>query len=467
MAFDGNGTFNRIFNWGTDKLNGIFIRADRMDQEMDGMATGLSTCITKDGQTNPTANLPMNDKKHTGVAAGTARKEYADVASSQDGTYVYAADTAADDSYLIALSPAITTYVEGQTFTFKATTANTGACTLNVNSVGAIAIKKDVASDLADGDIQAGQTVTVVYDGTNFQLVSISGNAAGLKDTNTFSGDNSFQGKFSFPNGGELTIASGAITPTGAYHFVDTEGDASSDDLATISGGQDGQVLILQPENSVRVVTLVASGNIDLPEGNPVTLRDDKDSVTLLFNATLSKWVLVAKSIDEGGSRVLLQKQTVSNVAEVDFTAGFSSDFASYELKFEQAEATGTSYYYLRFSTDGGATFETTGYASTITLPDISSVDFGTSSLMRLTHNSSNPVSTFGVSGNVKISRMIGQDLTGLSYVQVQSLLGERDLLHYAGGRVGQANTEYNGIRVKNSAGNIVRGTFYLYGIKE
>jgi len=42
--------------------------------------------------------------------------------------------------------------------------------TLNVNSLGAKTIKKNVSVNLSDGDIALGAVVTVVYDGTNFQL---------------------------------------------------------------------------------------------------------------------------------------------------------------------------------------------------------------------------------------------------------------------------------------------------------
>jgi hypothetical protein len=85
----------------------------------------------------------------------------------------YAADSVGTDSYAITPSPAITAYAAGQMFRFKANTANTGACTLNVNGLGAKTIKKDVSTDLATGDILANQIVTVVYDGTNMQLVSV------------------------------------------------------------------------------------------------------------------------------------------------------------------------------------------------------------------------------------------------------------------------------------------------------
>ncbi len=84
----------------------------------------------------------------------------------------YAADAGGDDTYSVTLDPVPAAYYTGMTVTFKPTTANTGACTLDVNGLGAKTIKKNVSTDLATGDILAGQMVMVKYDGTNFQLVS-------------------------------------------------------------------------------------------------------------------------------------------------------------------------------------------------------------------------------------------------------------------------------------------------------
>lgn len=90
----------------------------------------------------------------------------------------YAVDSAGTDSYAITLQSAFGAYYAGMEVSFKAGTANTGACTLNVNGLGAKTIKKDVSTDLATGDILANQIVTVKYDGTNFQMVSLSSGLA-------------------------------------------------------------------------------------------------------------------------------------------------------------------------------------------------------------------------------------------------------------------------------------------------
>lgn len=97
------------------------------------------------------------------------------VTSVQNSTYVYAADGGASDTYAVTLNPVPAGYIAGMIVTFKANTANTGPCSLNVNTLGDIAIKKFKDKDLDTGDIVAGQIVTVVYDGTNFQLQTDAG----------------------------------------------------------------------------------------------------------------------------------------------------------------------------------------------------------------------------------------------------------------------------------------------------
>lgn len=84
----------------------------------------------------------------------------------------YAADAGGTDAYAITITPAITAYAAGQIFTFKANTANTGPATLNVSALGAKNIKKNYNEDLITGDIVANQIVTVIYDGTNMQVLS-------------------------------------------------------------------------------------------------------------------------------------------------------------------------------------------------------------------------------------------------------------------------------------------------------
>jgi hypothetical protein len=77
VPFDSSGSFQRVIpgGWKADAAAGIKITAVRHDSEDDGFAQGLSTCITKDGRTQPTANLPMNGKKLTNVGEPSAPQD--------------------------------------------------------------------------------------------------------------------------------------------------------------------------------------------------------------------------------------------------------------------------------------------------------------------------------------------------------------------------------------------------------
>ncbi len=95
---------------------------------------------------------------------------------------IYAADGGSDDDYEITLSvePSSLSDLVGVPIAFKANTANTGAATLAVNGLTAKTIKKLHDQDLETGDIESGQIVVVIYDGTNFQLQSESKKATAV-----------------------------------------------------------------------------------------------------------------------------------------------------------------------------------------------------------------------------------------------------------------------------------------------
>lgn len=89
-----------------------------------------------------------------------------------DGAYNFGADAQADDDYEVSL-PEISTLTTGMTATFIANTANTGGATLEITEVGDLdAILKLHDQPLITGDIEAGQVVVLVWDGTNWQMTS-------------------------------------------------------------------------------------------------------------------------------------------------------------------------------------------------------------------------------------------------------------------------------------------------------
>lgn len=75
MPYNGLGTFSLTYNWQQDQANGILVRADRMDTQEEDIATGLSTCLLKDGTQTVTANIPMAGFKFTGLGNGSSPQD--------------------------------------------------------------------------------------------------------------------------------------------------------------------------------------------------------------------------------------------------------------------------------------------------------------------------------------------------------------------------------------------------------
>ncbi len=94
----------------------------------------------------------------------------------------------------------------------------------------------------------------------------------------------------------ELTISSGVVTATKSIHQIDTEGNASTDDLDTINGGSYGDILILTPEAGTR--TVVVKDNIgNLRLNGDFTIDDSTDRLLLYSDGTL--WYELSRSNNE------------------------------------------------------------------------------------------------------------------------------------------------------------------------
>jgi hypothetical protein len=70
MSYQGNGTF-LISTAGQPVVTGTTISSTAFNALTADLATGLSTALTKDGQTTPTANIPLGGYKITGLANAT------------------------------------------------------------------------------------------------------------------------------------------------------------------------------------------------------------------------------------------------------------------------------------------------------------------------------------------------------------------------------------------------------------
>jgi hypothetical protein len=171
MSFNGSGTF-LINTAGQPVVAGTVISSTAFNALTADLATGLSTVITKDGQTTVTANIPMSTYKFTGLGVGSAAGDSANLSQVQSTVTKLLTSVSGTDTITAVGAPVVAAYAAGQMFYFVATGDNTGAVTLNIDSLGAKAVTRDGSVALAAGDIKSGEVVVVVYDGTRFQVVS-------------------------------------------------------------------------------------------------------------------------------------------------------------------------------------------------------------------------------------------------------------------------------------------------------
>lgn len=116
----------------------------------------------------------------------------------QDGSRTYASDTGVTDAFIALITPVITGLKEGQHFEFTANHSNTGAATLQINTLIAKNIKKSsngsVAQALVAGDIKTNLIVGVTYTGGQFLMMS--------------------------PGVNEVTLSAGALPAVSAINLV-------------------------------------------------------------------------------------------------------------------------------------------------------------------------------------------------------------------------------------------------------
>jgi hypothetical protein len=137
--------------------------------------------------------------------------------------YIKGTTASGTDTYTITDTiPAA--YTSGERFLVTFTNANTGAATLNRNSLGAKNLYSQTGAPLTAGQIQAGGTYLVRYDGTQYRVLNLvdAGTSAADVESSWVEDFNSiFQyfGSSAFTNGG----GAGAALTTSTFGVDSTE----------------------------------------------------------------------------------------------------------------------------------------------------------------------------------------------------------------------------------------------------
>jgi hypothetical protein len=96
--------------------------------------------------------------------------------------------------------------------------------------------------------------------------------------------------------GDTLVLDTGEITVTSSQHKIDTEGAAATDDLDTINGGVDGQILVLRTTDGGRDVDVKdGTGNIQLDAATDFSMTSVRHRI-MLINQNDTTWVEISRS---------------------------------------------------------------------------------------------------------------------------------------------------------------------------
>ncbi len=152
----------RFFGTGTSFFNG------------GDLGVGLAASITArlHIESNTAASTSFALKVEDNVNTPLFYVEDDGTAIVANGNLNYHVDTSSvNDSYGI-VEPLITAYTTGMSFYVNISVVNTGAATLQINALAALTIKKLHDQDLVTGDVEVGQILHLIYDGTNLQMLS-------------------------------------------------------------------------------------------------------------------------------------------------------------------------------------------------------------------------------------------------------------------------------------------------------
>jgi hypothetical protein len=214
MPFNGLGTFSLVYDWIQDRNNNIKILASRMMGQEDDIASGLSQCITVDGQSTITNAIPFSNQQITLLAAATTVGGAANLGQVQAGSANYASASAASVGvYVAGFSPPLTALSDGMMFNvyFPSTNATSGTATFNPDALGAVNIVDLQGTLVRPSAVKAGLGILTYRQSKFYYMVPTVG-------------------PFGFTDGGFL--ATGATADVNTVYMVDCTGTAR---LVTLS----------------------------------------------------------------------------------------------------------------------------------------------------------------------------------------------------------------------------------------
>ncbi len=306
-AFNGSGVFV-ISGAGLPYVSGTTISSSVANTLDSDLATGLSTCICKDGQSTPTANLTLGTYIWTNSGNAAAATDLFPVTQLQTNTFLFVAAGGTAQAITATYSPAIGTLVDGMELCARASAANTAAApTFAPNGLTAHPITKLGGVALVAGDIYgAGHELRLRYNlaNTRWELLNPAiGSVIGTTTNNNAAAGYVGEYVSSVVSSGS-PVSLTTATPANVTSISLTAGDwdvsgsvgfgNSGSGVSLFFGGISNTSATFPPDTGVRSVSALGSTSTDSQILGLATTRALLSTTTTIY--------LVAQATFSGGS---------------------------------------------------------------------------------------------------------------------------------------------------------------------
>lgn len=481
MPRNGSGVYG--LPAGTAAVPNTTIESAKYNSVNSDVAQALTDSVNVQGTAPFQANQPMGGNKLTGLGAGTVSGDSISLGQAQSGIVAHAATVAGTaDAITAAFSPPFTAWTAKMRFRFTAGATNTVTNpTANVDGLGAKTIKKLNGAVLAIGDIAGnGHICECLYDGTDVILLNPALGFGGGQSVYTA------KQTFSGPLVKGTTILADAATiawdlSTGSNFKLTI---TSNRTLGAFTNGVPGQEGIL-------TVTQDGTGGWSLNFSNAAykfwgpsienIARGANDETAYAYRV-ISPTLMILQRLGAttigGSGRDLLAVQAANSSASIDFVlTKWLQLYDRFEVDFEDVLAgTDDAAFWLRTSTTGGSSYDAGG----------ADYNYVWSRLVFSGGGLDSTAGTFAQIGIISgsggnLSNVAGETAAGTVTIYNPRAVGRLKVkwtatniasnisispAQYNGLGTRETNADVDAIRFLCSAGNIVSGTFRLYGIR-
>ena len=235
-------------------------------------------------------------------------------ANIKRGLINYAVDSGAADAYVVTLPYTPLALTDGMQVVFKASAINTGACTINVDSLGAKSIKRQDGSAPIAGDIAANKITELRYNSTSgyFEIQGSIGAAAGT-------------GTMAAQNANAVAITGGTVSGITGTASINVTGNL----LGDVTGDVLGDVIgVIKDADADTQIQLEESADEDIIRFDCAGSEVQSMGIYSATNGTVITRVPIdASAVSFGGKMETIcysQEYTVSGITDSikQFTVG-------------------------------------------------------------------------------------------------------------------------------------------------